>query len=222
MEGLAPMPLNSTASASPRKSPSRFRADEWRELEKFASHQCGINDIGVEYLKHFEGEMQAVISLIVDSITETLVDVSRDGTNEPGTFPVDMPAWMHHYFPTLIPRNVLIDVIHRLAGDSITRDGIEHLFDEALDRIESAAYDRRVHALRGIPYKDYLQSDHWQRVRECALEEADYRCRLCNSDKSLHVHHRTYERRGEEEPGDVIVLCADCHQHFHDKLKVVK
>lgn len=72
--------------------------------------------------------------------------------------------------------------------------------------------------LRTMPYDDYLKTDHWQAVRRGALERADHRCQLCNSAERLNVHHRTYERRGCEEPNDVTVLCQSCHAKFHNKL----
>jgi hypothetical protein len=76
--------------------------------------------------------------------------------------------------------------------------------------------------LRSIPYKDYLRTDHWQEVRHTALERAEGRCQVCNSKERLHTHHRTYKRRGEEWPTDVIVLCADCHRMFHDNGKLAR
>ena len=36
-------------------------------------------------------------------------------------------------------------------------------------------------------------------------------------DAVLNVHHKTYCRRGREEPGDLIVLCRNCHTGFHKK-----
>jgi hypothetical protein len=73
--------------------------------------------------------------------------------------------------------------------------------------------------LRTMPYKDYLQTEHWTSVRRRALEFSGDRCQLCNlSGVTLHVHHRTYDRLGDELDGDLIVLCAACHSKFHDKL----
>jgi len=77
-----------------------------------------------------------------------------------------------------------------------------------------------LHELKTMPYVDYLRSDHWKRVRTDALERANRRCQLCNKEKGLHVHHRTYERRGEELSEDVTVLCADCHKMFHDNRRL--
>jgi hypothetical protein len=37
-----------------------------------------------------------------------------------------------------------------------------------------------------------------------------------NPDR-LDVHHRTYERVGQEQLRDLIVLCRTCHSRYHDK-----
>lgn len=70
--------------------------------------------------------------------------------------------------------------------------------------------------LKTMPYGEYLQTDHWQRIRTGALRRAGYRCATCNaSGVTLDVHHRTYERRGQEYASDVIALCRQCHSRFH-------
>ena len=75
--------------------------------------------------------------------------------------------------------------------------------------------------LKKMKYSDYLQTYHWHEVRVAALDRAKYRCQVCNrKDLTLNVHHRTYERRGEELPEDVIVLCRECHELFHKNGKV--
>lgn len=69
-----------------------------------------------------------------------------------------------------------------------------------------------------IPYQEYLSTEHWRKVRLKALRRAGNKCQLCNrSDGQLHVHHRTYERRGKEKASDVIVLCKDCHEKHHGR-----
>ncbi len=67
-------------------------------------------------------------------------------------------------------------------------------------------------------YADYLQTPHWQKVRVDALKRAKGRCSLCDSKVRLDVHHRTYARRGHENPEDVIVLCNRCHGRHHGTL----
>lgn len=70
--------------------------------------------------------------------------------------------------------------------------------------------------LRTMPYDAYLQTDHWAEQRWAALERAAWRCQVCNAPRQLHVHHRTYKRRGAELERDLVVLCGDCHVLFHE------
>ena len=74
--------------------------------------------------------------------------------------------------------------------------------------------------LKTMPYAEYLKTEHWNSTRKAALKAAEYRCQMCNASKPLHVHHRTYERRGNEKPSDLIALCADCHKTFHENGKL--
>lgn len=64
-------------------------------------------------------------------------------------------------------------------------------------------------------YVAYLRSEHWLNMRKAALLRAEYRCQVCNGTKNLEVHHRTYERLGEERPADLTVLCHRCHRVHH-------
>jgi hypothetical protein len=48
------------------------------------------------------------------------------------------------------------------------------------------------------------------------LRRTCYRCQVCNASRvQLNVHHRTYERRGNESFNDFVVRCSDCHELFH-------
>lgn len=81
--------------------------------------------------------------------------------------------------------------------------------------------DERAAELRAMPYGDYLRTPEWRERRQNAIDLAGGRCRLCNTDERLHVHHRTYERRGCEHPDDLTVLCEDCHALFHEHRELV-
>jgi len=74
----------------------------------------------------------------------------------------------------------------------------------------------KIRQLQAMPYGEYLKTDHWQFRRFRALNEAGRRCQVCNATGLLDVHHRTYERRGMEEPSDLTVLCRKCHRTFHE------
>jgi len=69
--------------------------------------------------------------------------------------------------------------------------------------------------LRWMPYKDYLGTDEWSERRKSVIRRAGFRCQICASEGRLHVHHRTYVRRGVERIEDMVALCADCHELFH-------
>lgn len=64
-------------------------------------------------------------------------------------------------------------------------------------------------------YIAYLKSDHWRQIAAAAKSLAGHRCRVCNGGDRLQVHHRSYERLGNELPGDVTVLCDTCHRMYH-------
>ncbi len=60
-------------------------------------------------------------------------------------------------------------------------------------------------------YREYLASPAWQRRRLVELERTGHRCEDCGHTEHLEVHHNNYLRVGRERPGDVRVLCSDCH-----------
>jgi len=78
--------------------------------------------------------------------------------------------------------------------------------------------EKRIQDLATMPYEDYLFTPEWLARREQAIERVGHRCQLCYSAENLNVHHRTYERRGNEKPSDLTVLCQSCHSWFHRRL----
>lgn len=102
--------------------------------------------------------------------------------------------------------------------------GVQYHVCAACDQARKESYRTRAEQwqqeqarLRSMPYPEYLKTDHWQNVRLAALKRAKYRCQVCNTNQAaLHVHHRTYENRGQEYARDVIVLCETCHRTFHE------
>lgn len=75
--------------------------------------------------------------------------------------------------------------------------------------------EERQQALHRMPYSEYLQTPEWIARRRQAATLAGGCCATCNSDRNLETHHRTYERRGFEEPSDIITLCSACHTAVH-------
>ena len=79
---------------------------------------------------------------------------------------------------------------------------------------------QRLLELREMNYPDYLKTTEWQIIRKEVLRRAKNRCQICNATDNLHVHHRTYENKGDEDLADLTVLCSDCHQIFHEAGKI--
>jgi 5-methylcytosine-specific restriction endonuclease McrA len=80
-------------------------------------------------------------------------------------------------------------------------------------------------------YERYIDTDHWQKVRDLKLtdqaKERGYNyCERCGEraptdatrETAFHVHHKTYERLGEERLEDLEIICRRCHEkeHQHD------
>lgn len=66
-----------------------------------------------------------------------------------------------------------------------------------------------------VDYHAYLRSQAWRDKRAAAIRRAGGRCQMCYRQGPLEVHHRTYERLGNERDEDLTVLCRSCHQLFH-------
>lgn len=89
---------------------------------------------------------------------------------------------------------------------------------QCLDLLDIPAYQSL--AVRRLSYPAYLQSPGWKLTRLAALYRADYRCQICSGTDRLEVHHRTYDRLGDEAATDLIVLDDACHRMFHQNSKL--
>lgn len=64
-------------------------------------------------------------------------------------------------------------------------------------------------------YEAYIRSKAWQAKRIEAMQRAGDMCEHCCLAMATQVHHTTYERIGDEQPGDLMALCNDCHCGKH-------
>ena len=71
-------------------------------------------------------------------------------------------------------------------------------------------------------YQEYLNGNHWQSVRARYYESKQVTkvkdkvvCVRCLQSRPLSLHHRTYERLGNERLRDLILLCQECHTLTH-------
>ena len=78
---------------------------------------------------------------------------------------------------------------------------------------------------RQCKYEGYMQSKKWAIKRRLKLLSTNYTCEICGYsgfdeklvDKTLDVHHITYERLGDENMDDLKVLCRNCHEKLHNR-----
>lgn len=84
--------------------------------------------------------------------------------------------------------------------------------------------ERKVNQIvRGIKYDGYLKSQVWKNKRYAKLVDVNFICEGCGygkydfEDQPLDVHHKTYERFGNERMSDLEVLCRTCHEERHGR-----
>lgn len=82
--------------------------------------------------------------------------------------------------------------------------------------------DERAAELAEMPYPEYLQTPEWKERTRIMRKRAAHQCQVCCRVDGLQVHHRTYERRGNELPTDLTVLCDFCHDLFTKNGKLAK
>lgn len=67
-----------------------------------------------------------------------------------------------------------------------------------------------------VDYKAYLKSKRWLAKRLKLFAVRGRACEQCGSTVTIHVHHKTYERLGNEKLNDLMVLCKACHDVIHE------
>lgn len=68
-------------------------------------------------------------------------------------------------------------------------------------------------------YKKYLSTPKWKGISDFVKSRDEYKCKLCNTQHDLEVHHRSYQWIGKEKGHevDLVTLCKRCHEMFHSK-----
>ena len=78
-----------------------------------------------------------------------------------------------------------------------------------------------------IKYNIYIQSKLWRDKKEYLLNKRGCKCEVCGTVPKIsydmyrmtiiNIHHKTYERFGNELESDLIILCDKCHKKIHNK-----
>lgn len=77
-------------------------------------------------------------------------------------------------------------------------------------------------SIRGMNYREYINSPHWKKKRAEFIESVGGRCERCGSTKQLQVHHKHYRTLKRESKEDVEVLCKECHELEHEEKGVTQ
>lgn len=73
-------------------------------------------------------------------------------------------------------------------------------------------------------YSSYLKSSEWKAKRQRLYRDRKGRCEDCGKKlkSKYHAHHSTYARAGNEDLGDLVLLCERCHQKRHPGKKIAR
>lgn len=121
-------------------------------------------------------------------------------------------------------------VARDLAENAYDNDDLQDIAAWIHDTANNAIEGRRRAALAALAdieirkefYYEYLKSPAWKAKASAAKERADYRCEVCNSNRRIEAHHRTYKNLGNEADGDITVLCHECHELFSKNGRLAK
>ncbi len=136
------------------------------------------------------------------------------------------------------PKSVpVIELAKELIEQTVAQAaGLEHPLDLEMPMYElwfnsvinNSPEDRR--ELKYLPYKEYLKTSHWKRVRSAMLLIYSARCAnpAClrstegswmGDEVDLEVHHLSYANKGNERFVDLQLLCFNCHEKAHSVVK---
>src|SRR6516165_1698555 len=65
-------------------------------------------------------------------------------------------------------------------------------------------------------YQCYLQTDEWRGRRQLVFKRAGGICEGCRQAPATQVHHLTYKHAGNEFLWELVAICRDCHERYHD------
>ena len=74
-----------------------------------------------------------------------------------------------------------------------------------------------------MKYSDKLKDPRWQKKRLKVFERDNWKCTECeNTDKTLHVHHKKYDKKPWKTKLEYLVtLCEECHTFIHQAEKEI-
>ncbi len=69
-------------------------------------------------------------------------------------------------------------------------------------------------------YKNFLESQEWQHLRQDALAKYGDSCSVCESNYGIHIHHLFYPKDiRQTKANHLMPLCFKCHATVHSSKK---
>lgn len=77
---------------------------------------------------------------------------------------------------------------------------------------------------RPVPkqYKVYIASEHWVKRKDMYFRNVSRKCAVCGSSKYINLHHAYYGEYGNERDEDLVPLCREHHEMFHEQFGKTK
>lgn len=75
-------------------------------------------------------------------------------------------------------------------------------------------------AARREAYDAYLASEEWAAKRALVLRRCGGVCEGCGERTATQVHHMSYAHVFAEFLFELLGLCAECHERYHDQAKL--
>lgn len=66
-------------------------------------------------------------------------------------------------------------------------------------------------------YDRYLMTPEWKARRALVLKRANGLCEGCREHRATQVHHTTYAHVGNEFLFELVALCNECHERYHEE-----
>lgn len=83
--------------------------------------------------------------------------------------------------------------------------------------------------MKKTEYKQYLQSDHWNKMKRIFYNSRKHKCLIClSTNAKLNLHHKKYNFESgdsvfyKEKPNTLILLCEECHTLWHKYFRYTK
>ena len=70
---------------------------------------------------------------------------------------------------------------------------------------------------RVVEYHEYLDTVDWEGLRKKVFSRSKGLCEGCLEKEATQVHHLTYAHIGKEFLWELVAVCDECHERYHEE-----